>query len=44
LIAPDRWLKDFNEAGFKPQVHALILKQNAIRLVGLHTEEKKDAT
>jgi uncharacterized protein len=31
LIAPDRWLKDFREAGFKPEVHDLILKENAIR-------------
>ncbi|MGA8444101.1 MAG: amidohydrolase family protein, partial [Roseiarcus sp.] len=31
LIAPDRWIKDFLEAGFKPEVHDLILKQNAIR-------------
>lgn len=44
LIAPDRWLKDFNGASFKPEVHPLIPKQNAIRLLGLHTEEKKDAT
>ncbi len=44
LIAPDRRLKDFNEAGFKPEVQPLNLKQNAIHLLGLHTEEKKDAT
>ena len=31
LIAPDRWIKDFKEAGFKPEVHDLILKENAIR-------------
>ena len=31
LIQPDRWIKDFLEAGFKPEVHNLILKQNAIR-------------
>jgi predicted TIM-barrel fold metal-dependent hydrolase len=31
LITPDRWLKDFNDAGFKPEVHELILKQNAIQ-------------
>jgi predicted TIM-barrel fold metal-dependent hydrolase len=35
LIAPDRWLKDFHEAGFKPEVHPLILKENAIRLLKL---------
>ena len=35
LITPDRWLKDFAEAGFKPEVHPLILKENAKRLLGL---------
>lgn len=35
LIAPDRWLKDFAAAGFKDEVRALILKENAMRLLGL---------
>jgi predicted TIM-barrel fold metal-dependent hydrolase len=35
LITPDRWLKDFEEAGFKDEVKPLILKQNAMRLLGL---------
>ena len=35
LIAPDRWMKDFAEAGFRPEVHQLILKENAIRALGL---------
>jgi predicted TIM-barrel fold metal-dependent hydrolase len=35
LITPDRWIKDFREAAFKPEVHDLILKQNAIRALGL---------
>ena len=35
LITPDRWLKDFEEAGFKDAVKPLILKQNAMRLLGL---------
>ena len=35
LIMPDRWLKDFAEAGFKPEVQPLILKRNAMRLLGL---------
>jgi len=39
LIAPDRWLKDFAEAGFKPEVQPLILKQNAMRLLHLGTKE-----
>ena len=35
LISPDRWLKDFAEVGFKPEVRPLILKENAVRLLGL---------
>jgi uncharacterized protein len=35
LISPDRWIKDFQDAGFKPEVHELILKQNAIRALKL---------
>jgi predicted TIM-barrel fold metal-dependent hydrolase len=35
LITPDRWMTDFEEAGFKDNVKPLILKQNAIRLLGL---------
>ena len=35
LITPDRWMKDFAEAGFKPEVQPLILKENAKRLLGL---------
>ena len=35
LITPDRWMKDFKDAGFKPEVHDLILKQNAMRVLNL---------
>ena len=35
LMSPDRWIKDFREAGFKPEVHDLILKENAIRALKL---------
>jgi predicted TIM-barrel fold metal-dependent hydrolase len=35
LISPDRWLKDFDEVGFKPDVKPLILKENAKRLLKL---------
>ncbi len=35
LIPPDRWIKDFKEAAFKPEVHDLILKYNAIEALGL---------
>ena len=35
LITPDRWIKDFENAGFKPEVMPGILKGNATRLLGL---------
>ena len=35
VLAPDRWIKDFAEAGFKPEVHELILKKNAIKVLKL---------
>ena len=35
LITPDRWIADFKQAGFKPEVHDLILKQNAVRVLRL---------
>ena len=35
LITPDRWLKDFESAGFKPEVRQGILKNNAVKLLGL---------
>ncbi len=35
MITPDRWLADFEQAGFKDEVKPLILKQNAVRLLGL---------
>ena len=38
LIPPERWIAQFREAGFKPEVHDLILKGNAVRLLGLGTE------
>lgn len=34
-ITPDRWLKDFEAAGFRDEVRPLILKDNARRLLGL---------
>jgi len=33
-ITPDRWLKDFEDAPFKDEVRPLILKENALRLLG----------
>ena len=35
LITPDRWMKDFEEAGFKDEVKLGILKGNAVRLLDL---------
>jgi uncharacterized protein len=35
LITPDRWMKDFAEAGFRDEVRPLILKDNAVRLLRL---------
>jgi predicted TIM-barrel fold metal-dependent hydrolase len=34
LITPERWMKDFEDAGFRPAVHPLILKDNAAKLLG----------
>ena len=35
LITADRWMKGFQGTGFKEEVHDLILKQNALRALGL---------
>lgn len=35
LITPDRWIVDFEKADFRPEVRPLILKENAIKLLGL---------
>ena len=35
FITPERWLADFEALDIKPEVRPLILKQNAIRLLGL---------
>ena len=35
LIAPDRWLKDFEAIAIRDEVRPLILKENAVRLLGL---------
>ena len=35
LLTPDRWLADFAELDIKPEVRPLILKENAVRLLGL---------
>ena len=35
FITPERWLADFDTLDIKPEVRPLILKENAIRLLGL---------
>jgi predicted TIM-barrel fold metal-dependent hydrolase len=35
LITPDRWLSDFEKLPIKDEVRPLVLKENAIRLLGL---------
>ncbi len=35
LITPERWMADFEDAGFKDKVKPLILKDNARRLLGV---------
>jgi hypothetical protein len=35
LLTPDRWLADFASIDIRPEVRPLILKQNAIELLGL---------
>jgi predicted TIM-barrel fold metal-dependent hydrolase len=38
LITPDRWLADFAKIAIKDEVRPLILKDNAVRLLGLDTK------
>jgi uncharacterized protein len=35
MITPDRWLRDFDQLEINPDVRPLILKENAVRLLGL---------
>jgi hypothetical protein len=35
LLTPERWLRDFDALGFKPEAKAKILKSNAVKLLGL---------
>ena len=41
LITPDRWLADFEKIGIKEEVRPLILKENAVRLLGLPTRASR---
>ncbi|MBO0681869.1 MAG: amidohydrolase [Candidatus Dormibacteraeota bacterium] len=35
VMSPDRWLADFEQLPIKPEVRPLILKENAVKLLGL---------
>ena len=35
LLRPERWIKDFEQLDIKPEVKPLIMKENAIRALGL---------
>jgi predicted TIM-barrel fold metal-dependent hydrolase len=35
MIPPDRWIADFEKLAIKPAVRPLIMRENAIRLLGL---------
>jgi predicted TIM-barrel fold metal-dependent hydrolase len=37
LLTPDRWLSEFADLEVKPEVRPLVLKQNAVRVLGLGT-------
>jgi predicted TIM-barrel fold metal-dependent hydrolase len=39
LLTPDRWLSDFDALDIKPEVRPLILKDNAVRMLGLDARE-----
>jgi predicted TIM-barrel fold metal-dependent hydrolase len=39
VLTPDRWLADFERLPIKPEVRPLILKENAVRLLGLGSAE-----
>jgi len=35
MISPERWLNDFEKIAIKDEVRPLILKENAMRLLGV---------
>jgi len=35
MLTPDRWMKDFEQIGIRDEVRPLILKENAVKLLGL---------
>ncbi|MEO8970769.1 MAG: amidohydrolase family protein [Ktedonobacteraceae bacterium] len=44
LLTPDRWLADFEKIEIRPEVRPLILRENAIKLLGLDTLDKPAPT
>ena len=42
FITPDRWLADFEALDIRPEVRPLILKENAVRLLGLDGRGRPD--
>lgn len=40
LITPDRWLRDFETLEIRPEVRPLIMKENALRLLGFDVPSK----
>lgn len=39
MIPPDRWTADFEKLAIKPEVRPLIMRENALRLLGLNNAE-----
>jgi predicted TIM-barrel fold metal-dependent hydrolase len=35
VLTPDRWIADFEKIPIKPEVRPLIMKENAVKLLGL---------
>jgi len=46
MITPDKWMADFELAGFKDEVRPLIFKENAMRVLGLthSTDDTQERT
>ncbi|MPZ79192.1 MAG: amidohydrolase family protein [Actinophytocola sp.] len=42
VITPDRWLADFADLDVKPEVRPMILKDNAVRLLGLDRNDDRN--
>ncbi len=42
-LTPERWMADFDTLTIKPEVRPLIVKENAVRLLGLGAKAAKHA-